>query len=141
MEIGKQFSIGKKQSCTVFPLSLLYAPYSALCSLAGTLDIYILFTLLIQTSVQYSHGVFLSGLLQLWTLISPCSQTFSYFALFIIFSEIFCNVKNVIFDCRKGIQLAHVGNCTALDENESCADSCPEDEDTPVCGSDGNSYR
>ena len=42
------------------------------------------------------------------------------------------------FYCRKGIQLAHVGNCTSLDENEFCPDSCPEDEDTPVCGSDGN---
>jgi len=59
----------------------------------------------------------------------------------ILFSEILCNVKNIIFYCRKGIQLAHVGNCTALDENEFCPDSCPEDEDTPVCGSDGNSYR
>jgi len=61
--------------------------------------------------------------------------------ILILFSEILCNMKNIIFDCRKGIQLAHIGNCTALDENEFCPDSCPEDEDAPVCGSDGNSYR
>ncbi|XP_050294378.1 agrin [Anthonomus grandis grandis] len=43
--------------------------------------------------------------------------------------------------CLKGVQFAHLGNCTELKE-----DSCPEycenivDEE-PVCGSDGNVYR
>lgn len=48
---------------------------------------------------------------------------------------------SVTSDCRKGIQLAHVGNCTALEETDFCPNSCPEDEDAPVCGSDGNVYR
>ncbi|XP_021926798.1 serine protease inhibitor dipetalogastin isoform X1 [Zootermopsis nevadensis] len=43
--------------------------------------------------------------------------------------------------CLKGIQLAHVGNCTTLEEDDFCPNSCPEDEDAPVCGSDGNAYR
>lgn len=40
---------------------------------------------------------------------------------------------------RRGVQLAHVGNCTRL-EPSTCPTSCPE-EDSPLCGSDGNVYR
>jgi hypothetical protein len=63
VETAKRFCIGKKHRCAVFPLNLLYTPYSALCTVACVLDIYILFTLLIQASVQYGRGVFLSGLM------------------------------------------------------------------------------
>ncbi|XP_067000155.2 serine protease inhibitor dipetalogastin [Anabrus simplex] len=42
--------------------------------------------------------------------------------------------------CLKGIQLAHVGNCTNLGEDDVCPEDC-SDEDEPVCGSDGNVYR
>lgn len=47
--------------------------------------------------------------------------------------------------CLKGIQLAHLGNCTTLKEASPCPKSCPpRDNDTeqePVCGSDGNVYN
>lgn len=47
--------------------------------------------------------------------------------------------------CLKGIQLAHLGNCTMLKEASPCPKSCPpRDNDTeqePVCGSDGNVYN
>ncbi|PSN57361.1 hypothetical protein C0J52_02897 [Blattella germanica] len=45
-----------------------------------------------------------------------------------------------IATCLKGIQMAHVGNCTTLDEDDNCPQVCSE-YDTPVCGSDGNAYR
>ncbi|KAG5872348.1 hypothetical protein JTB14_017032 [Gonioctena quinquepunctata] len=44
--------------------------------------------------------------------------------------------------CLKGVQFAHVGNCTKLEEQEPCPTSCEnETGDEPVCGSDGNVYR
>ncbi|XP_015171859.1 PREDICTED: serine protease inhibitor dipetalogastin [Polistes dominula] len=43
--------------------------------------------------------------------------------------------------CLKGIQLAHVGECTTLKETEECPDDCNEVPEEPVCGSDGNVYR
>lgn len=42
---------------------------------------------------------------------------------------------------RKGIQLAHVGECTTLKEIEECPEDCNEVPEEPVCGSDGNVYR
>lgn len=42
--------------------------------------------------------------------------------------------------CLKGIQLAHLGNCTLLQQRSSCPDQCSEEEN-PICGSDGNVYR
>ncbi|KAJ8973067.1 hypothetical protein NQ317_004404 [Molorchus minor] len=43
--------------------------------------------------------------------------------------------------CLKGVQFAHVGNCTDLKEQEPCPASCEnEADDEPVCGSDGNVY-
>lgn len=42
---------------------------------------------------------------------------------------------------RKGIQLAHVGECTTLKETEQCPEDCSEVPEEPVCGSDGNVYR
>ena len=43
--------------------------------------------------------------------------------------------------CLKGVQFAHLGNCTELKE-DYCPDYCDNiiDEE-PVCGSDGNVYR
>ncbi|ODN03318.1 Agrin [Orchesella cincta] len=50
-----------------------------------------------------------------------------------------------ISTCRKGIQMAHWGSCTNLTDVERCgnAKACPQEEedDEPVCGSDGNVYR
>ncbi|CAD1476030.1 unnamed protein product, partial [Heterotrigona itama] len=43
--------------------------------------------------------------------------------------------------CLKGIQLAHVGECTTLKETEQCPEDCSEVPEEPVCGSDGNVYR
>ncbi|XP_044745398.1 serine protease inhibitor dipetalogastin [Coccinella septempunctata] len=44
--------------------------------------------------------------------------------------------------CMKGIQFAHVGNCTSLKESIPCPSDCPAQEyEEPVCGSDGNVYR
>lgn len=42
--------------------------------------------------------------------------------------------------CLKGIQQAHVGNCTALKEH-TCPKKCNSDAEEPACGSDGNVYR
>jgi len=42
---------------------------------------------------------------------------------------------------RKGIQSAHVGECTTLKEIEHCPEDCSEIPEEPVCGSDGNVYR
>lgn len=42
----------------------------------------------------------------------------------------------------KGVQFAHVGNCTALKEQVPCPTNCDnEAAEEPVCGSDGNVYR
>ncbi|KAG5305573.1 AGRIN protein, partial [Acromyrmex insinuator] len=43
--------------------------------------------------------------------------------------------------CLKGIQSAHVGECTTLKEIEHCPEDCTEVPEEPVCGSDGNVYR
>ncbi|KMR04987.1 serine protease inhibitor dipetalogastin isoform x3 [Lasius niger] len=43
--------------------------------------------------------------------------------------------------CLKGIQSAHVGECTTLKETEQCPEDCAEVTEEPVCGSDGNVYR
>ncbi|GAB1867846.1 Serine protease inhibitor dipetalogastin [Camponotus japonicus] len=43
--------------------------------------------------------------------------------------------------CLKGIQLAHVGECTTLKETEQCPEDCAQVPEEPVCGSDGNVYR
>lgn len=43
--------------------------------------------------------------------------------------------------CLKGVQLAHVGNCTSLREPTPCPTNCDHVEPQPVCGSDGNVYR
>ncbi|XP_046386855.1 agrin [Ischnura elegans] len=48
-----------------------------------------------------------------------------------------------IATCLKGVQLAHIGNCTSLVEDiSSCPSDCSiDDEGEPVCGSNGNVYR
>lgn len=43
--------------------------------------------------------------------------------------------------CLKGVQFAHVGNCTALKEKTPCPSTCDNEAEEPVCGSDGNVYR
>lgn len=44
--------------------------------------------------------------------------------------------------CLKGVQFAHIGNCTKLKEEEPCPADCENEADEePVCGSDGNVYR
>lgn len=43
--------------------------------------------------------------------------------------------------CLKGVQFAHLGNCTALKEPARCPDNCDNVPEEPVCGSDGNVYR
>lgn len=44
--------------------------------------------------------------------------------------------------CLKGVQFAHLGNCTALlKEQVACPDNCDNVPEEPVCGSDGNVYR
>lgn len=43
--------------------------------------------------------------------------------------------------CLKGVQLAHLGNCTVLKE-QACPTHCDDDEGVePICGSDGNVYK
>jgi len=46
---------------------------------------------------------------------------------------------------RKGIQMAHLGNCTALSQEDDCPVSCGEEQEQKgavlVCGSDGNVYK
>ncbi|XKL66702.1 hypothetical protein PGB90_010122 [Kerria lacca] len=44
-------------------------------------------------------------------------------------------------NCMKGVQLAHLGKCTPLLQEESCPTSCNDEEEQPICGSDGNVYR
>ncbi|BET02217.1 Kazal-type serine protease inhibitor domain [Nesidiocoris tenuis] len=46
-----------------------------------------------------------------------------------------------IATCFKGVQLAHLGECTELLKADDCPDDCTEVEVSPVCGSDGNVYR
>lgn len=44
--------------------------------------------------------------------------------------------------CLKGVQFAHLGNCTKLKEQTPCPSKCDEDvEEEPICGSDGNVYK
>ncbi|XP_017779297.1 PREDICTED: serine protease inhibitor dipetalogastin [Nicrophorus vespilloides] len=43
--------------------------------------------------------------------------------------------------CLKGVQLAHLGNCTGLKEPNPCPDHCTDVGGEPICGSDGNVYR
>ncbi|KAL1115303.1 hypothetical protein AAG570_007334 [Ranatra chinensis] len=43
--------------------------------------------------------------------------------------------------CLKGIQLAHLGECARLTQQEDCPEECDKLEVNPVCGSDGNVYR
>ncbi|KAF5283957.1 hypothetical protein FQR65_LT13649 [Abscondita terminalis] len=43
--------------------------------------------------------------------------------------------------CLKGVQFAHVGNCTTLREAKPCPTQCNEVGEEPVCGSDGNVYK
>ncbi|EFA06028.2 Agrin-like Protein [Tribolium castaneum] len=43
--------------------------------------------------------------------------------------------------CLKGVQFAHVGNCTALKEQVPCPTNCDNENEEPVCGSDGNVYK
>lgn len=50
-------------------------------------------------------------------------------------------LKNFNWLYRKGIQLAHVGECTTLKETEDCPENCDDAHEEPVCGSDGNVYR
>lgn len=51
------------------------------------------------------------------------------------------NLPQYLMRFRKGIQLAHVGECTTLKEIEHCPEDCAEVPEEPVCGSDGNVYR
>ena len=47
--------------------------------------------------------------------------------------------------CTSGIELAHHGKCTDLDEDfEKCPAECPDDPANTkrvICASDGNTYR
>lgn len=44
--------------------------------------------------------------------------------------------------CLKGVQFAHVGNCTELKEEVPCPKDCSvQSYEEPVCGSNGNVYR
>ncbi|XP_057656527.1 serine protease inhibitor dipetalogastin [Diorhabda carinulata] len=43
--------------------------------------------------------------------------------------------------CLKGVQFAHIGNCTKLKEEEQCPQNCSQEIEEPVCGSDGNVYK
>lgn len=43
--------------------------------------------------------------------------------------------------CNKNVQLAHYGDCPDMTETEQCPKECPkQEEEYPVCGSDGNVY-
>lgn len=37
--------------------------------------------------------------------------------------------------------MAHLGECSSLLSNEKCPDSCENEQEEPVCASDGNVYR
>ncbi|CAL4058727.1 unnamed protein product, partial [Meganyctiphanes norvegica] len=43
--------------------------------------------------------------------------------------------------CKKGVSLAHYGVCPDMSSNDECPKACPkQEEEFPVCGSDGNVY-
>lgn len=48
--------------------------------------------------------------------------------------------------CRKGVELAHYGECAEAGRDDECPKECSKDDDNredfsyPVCGSDGNAY-
>ncbi|XP_018334897.1 serine protease inhibitor dipetalogastin, partial [Agrilus planipennis] len=46
-----------------------------------------------------------------------------------------------IATCLKGVQMAHIGNCTTLKRSQSCPSDCDNETKEPVCGSDGNVYK
>ncbi|XP_014294342.1 serine protease inhibitor dipetalogastin [Halyomorpha halys] len=46
-----------------------------------------------------------------------------------------------IANCLRGVQLAHIGDCSPLLDREECPSDCDEEETLPACGSDGNVYR
>lgn len=43
--------------------------------------------------------------------------------------------------CRAGVQLAHAGPCTDLQEQQDCPESCDGEKESIVCASNGNVYR
>ncbi|XP_047740877.1 agrin [Hyalella azteca] len=44
--------------------------------------------------------------------------------------------------CKKGVELAHYGECPDMSIRENCDAECQDQESTyPVCGSDGNVYK
>ena len=52
-------------------------------------------------------------------------------------------IKLISVTFRRGIELAHVGPCMKLTADADCPQSCDEEQqnDTVICGSDGNVYR
>lgn len=52
-------------------------------------------------------------------------------------------IKQNYLYIRKGIQTAHLGNCTTLAQEDECPTSCGEEKQKAglVCGSDGNVYK
>ena len=57
-------------------------------------------------------------------------------------SSSLCGKTHVTIYSR-GTELAHVGACMKIAPDNSCPESCPDQQesDLPVCGSDGNVYR
>jgi len=64
-----------------------------------------------------------------------------------VIRRLFCFVFTVRDDAertigfRRGIQMAHLGECSSLLSNEKCPESCENEQEEPVCASDGNVYR
>ncbi|XP_065352950.1 serine protease inhibitor dipetalogastin-like [Cloeon dipterum] len=46
-----------------------------------------------------------------------------------------------IATCLKGVQMAHLGNCTSLLHTDECPETCENEPTKVVCASDGNVYR